>query len=56
MMLLLLAAAMSRVAADADLPTFDNTCWDDDPLTFCPTTTAANKRYADLAMPGGHQP
>lgn len=56
MMLLLLAAAMSRVAADADLPTFDNTCWDDDPLTLCPTTTAANNRYAALAMPGGHQP
>ena len=54
---LALAAALTHAAAlNASLPQFDNTCWDDDPLTPCPTPKAANDRYASLAMPGGHQP
>ena len=57
---LALAAALTgsgcATALNASLPQFDNTCWDDDPLTPCPTPKAANDRYASLAMPGGHQP
>jgi hypothetical protein len=50
------AGAGAAAALNASLPQFDNTCWDDDPLTPCPTSKAANDRYASLAMPGGHQP
>ena len=54
--LALAAALTGATALNASLPQFDNTCWDDDPLTPCPTPKAANDRYAALAMPGGHQP
>ncbi len=50
------AGAGAAAALNASLPQFDNTCWDDDPLTPCPTPKKANDRYASLAMPGGHQP
>ena len=56
-MRLALAAAFTHAAAlNASLPQFDNTCWDDDPLTPCPTSKAANDRYASLAMPAATNP
>lgn len=40
----------------AEIPVFDNTCWDNDPTTPCPVSRAANQRYLELAMAGGLQP
>ncbi|KAJ1455999.1 hypothetical protein M885DRAFT_587320 [Pelagophyceae sp. CCMP2097] len=39
-----------------DILVFSNTCWDNDPATYCPKSQAANDRYTSLGNAFGRQP
>ena len=51
--LLLLFLLFLHESRASIIPEFSNTCWDNDPLTVCPVSGAANDRYVELAMRGG---
>ena len=53
---LLVVWAVCARSDDEPIPAFDNTCWDNDPNTFCPVSKEANNRYTSLAMEGGRAP
>lgn len=50
---LLATTAVVCASVEEDIPVFDNTCWDNDPATYCPVSQAATNRYLSLVMAGG---